>query len=120
MILPRHQGYTRSQQHSHHHCYRKATHTDQYLYWESNHFITAKHSVYNTLAHRAKVVSNNQSSSFKELNHIKMALQSCHFPTWALNKLHHNFECRHYINEESNSTESTQQQPQHQWNQQQQ
>ena len=34
--------------------YRKPTHTDQYLHWDSNHHITAKHSVYNTLAHRAK------------------------------------------------------------------
>ena len=31
--------------------YRKPTHTDQYLHWDSNHFITAKQSVYNTLAH---------------------------------------------------------------------
>ena len=38
--------------------YRKPTHTDQYLYWYSNHIITAKNSVYNTLAHGAKVVSS--------------------------------------------------------------
>ena len=31
--------------------YRKPTHTDQYLQWDSNHFIAAKHSVYNTQAH---------------------------------------------------------------------
>ena len=37
--------------------YRKPTHTDQYLHWDSNHHITAKQSVYNTLAHTAKVVS---------------------------------------------------------------
>ena len=40
--------------------YRKPTHTDQYLHWDSNHFITAKHSVYNTLAHGTKIVSANQ------------------------------------------------------------
>ena len=34
--------------------YRKPTHTDQYLHWDSNHDITAKQSVHNTLAHRAK------------------------------------------------------------------
>ena len=33
--------------------YRKPTHIDQYLHWDSNHFITARHSIYNTLAHRA-------------------------------------------------------------------
>ena len=34
--------------------YRKPTHTDQYFQRDSNHHITAKQSVYNTLAHRAK------------------------------------------------------------------
>ena len=86
--------------------YRKPAHTDQYLHWDSNLFIAAKHSVYNTLAHRAKVISSSQPSLLKELDHIKMALQSCHFPTWALNKLQHNFDWRHYINNESSSTDS--------------
>ena len=54
--------------------YRKPTHTDQYLHWDSNHFILAKHSVFNTLAHRAKVVSTNQQTLHKELEHIKKAL----------------------------------------------
>ena len=40
--------------------YRKPTHTDQYLHWDINHHITAKQSVYNTLAHRAKIVSSTQ------------------------------------------------------------
>ena len=64
--------------------YRKPTHTDQYLHWDSNHFIGAKHSVYNTLAHRAKVVSYNQHALQKELQHIWEALQACQFPSWTL------------------------------------
>ena len=52
--------------------YRKPTHTDQYLHWNSNHFVTAKHSVYNTLAHRAMVVSSDQQSLHQELKHIRM------------------------------------------------
>ena len=40
--------------------YRKPAHTDQYLHWDSNHHITAKQSVFNTLAHRAKTVSSSQ------------------------------------------------------------
>ena len=60
--------------------YRKPTHTDQYLYWDSNHHITAKQSVFNTLAHRAKIVSSSQDSMDKELNHIKTALKHCQFP----------------------------------------
>ena len=38
--------------------YRKPTHTDHYLHWGSNHFITAKNSAYNTLAHKVEVVSS--------------------------------------------------------------
>ena len=71
--------------------YRKPTHTDQYLHWDSNHHITAKQSVFNTLAHRAKTVSSTQDSLDKELNHIKTALKHCQFPSWALNQWHHRF-----------------------------
>ena len=78
--------------------YRKPTQTDQYLHWDSNHFITAKHSVYNTLAHWAKVVSSNPTVLSKELDHIRRALQSCLFPVWALNRLQHNFEHKHNNN----------------------
>ena len=79
--------------------YRKPTHTDQYLHWDSNHIITAKHSVYNTVEHRANVVSSNPTSLNKDLENIRMALHCCHFPTWAMNKLQHNFQHRHYNNE---------------------
>ena len=86
--------------------YRKPTHMDQYLHWDSNHFIAAKHSVFNALAHRAKVVSNNQQSLHQEPDHIREALQSCNFPTWALNKLQQNFECKHYTSTEPGSTDN--------------
>ena len=71
--------------------YRKPIHTDQYLHWDSNHHITAKQSVFNTLAHRAKVVSSSQDKLDQELQHIKTALQACQFPNWALNQWHYRF-----------------------------
>ena len=71
--------------------YRKPTHTDQYLHWDSNHHITAKESAYNTLAHRAKIVSSTQDKMDRELQHIKTALQHCQFPSWALNQWQHKF-----------------------------
>ena len=67
------------------------THTDQYLHWDSNHHITAKQSVFNTLAHRAKIVSSTQDKMDRELQHIKTALQHCQFPSWALNQWQHKF-----------------------------
>ena len=36
--------------------YRKPTHTDMYLHWDSYHHLAAKYSVINTLRHRAKTV----------------------------------------------------------------
>ena len=71
--------------------YRKPTQTDQYLHWDSNHHITAKQSVFNTLAHRAKTVSSTQENMDKELTHIKTVLHCCQFPPWALNQWEHKF-----------------------------
>ena len=39
--------------------YRKPTHTDQYLQWDSHHNLSAKFSVINTLSHRAQTVCSN-------------------------------------------------------------
>ena len=76
---------------------------DQYLHWGSNHLIAAKHSVFNTLA---KVVSTNQQSLHKELEHIRKALQACSFPLWALNSLQYKFNCKHNIHNGQNSTDN--------------
>ena len=84
--------------------YRKPTHTDQYLHWDSNHHITAKHSVYNTLAHRAKTVSSTQDSIDRELSHIKTALKHCQFPNWALNQWELKFK---HPNQPTNSNTNT-------------
>ena len=61
--------------------YRKPTHTDQYLHCDSNHHITAKQGVFNTLAHRGMVVSSSQDKLDQELKHIMTALQQCQFPS---------------------------------------
>ena len=77
--------------------YRKPTHRDQYLHWDSSHYIGARHSVYNTLAHRAKVVSHDQQTLEQEVNHIRSAIQACHFPIWTLDMLQQRFEQRHQL-----------------------
>ena len=88
--------------------YRKPTHTDQCLHWDSNHFTTAKNSVYNTLAHTAKVVSSAPAELAKELDHLRKALQACLFPNWTLNRLQHQFEFKHNNNSKANQTEGQQ------------
>ena len=85
--------------------YRKPTHTDQYLHCNSNHHITAKQSVFNTLAHRAKTVSSTQASMDKELDHMKTALKHCQFPSWALNQWQHRFnQSQQHSNNPSNNS----------------
>ena len=78
--------------------YRKPTHTDQYLHWDSNHSITAKNSVYNTLAHRAEVVSSTPQDLTKEFEHLRKAVMDCQFPNWALNRLQQQFKQKHNLN----------------------
>ena len=66
--------------------YRKPTHTDLYLQWDSHHHLSAKFSVINILRHRTTTVcSNNQLLKEKE-GHLNRALSSCKYPTWAFNR----------------------------------
>ena len=52
----------------------------------ANHHISAKQNVYNTLAHRAKIVSSTEDKMDRELQHIRTALEHCQFPA---NHHHH-------------------------------
>ena len=90
--------------------YRKPTHTGQYLHWDSSHHITAKQSVYNTLAHRAKTVFfSNQETLDKKSKHINKALQAYLFPNWLLHQLQQKFlnnnPTNHSTNEKNNSNQ---------------
>ena len=67
--------------------YRKPTHTDQYLQWDSHHNLTCKYSVINTLTHRAMAVCSNSQLLKEELHHIEGALTKCKYPRWAFQKI---------------------------------
>ena len=55
--------------------YRKPTHTDRYLDYNSNHLISAKLSVIHTLIHRAKQVCSTPEFLAKEMDHLHKVLQ---------------------------------------------
>ena len=67
--------------------YRKPTHTDQYLQWDSHHNLSAKFSVINTLSHGAKTVCSNPELLKQEKEHLRKALTQCKYPKWALDKV---------------------------------
>ena len=67
--------------------YRKPTHTDLYLQWDSHHSIAAKYSVINTLHHRAKAVCSNNQLLKEEEDHLQEVLTGNKYPLWALNRV---------------------------------
>ena len=67
--------------------YRKPTHTEQYLQWDSHHHLSAKFSVIQTLSHRASTVCSNPELLQKEKDHPRKALIKCKYPKWALDKV---------------------------------
>ena len=60
--------------------YRKPTHMDQYLEWDSHHHLSAKYSVINTLTQRAKTVCKPTTNEVKTKGHIVILY------TWGLCK----------------------------------
>ncbi|XP_060756573.1 uncharacterized protein LOC132867607, partial [Neoarius graeffei] len=66
--------------------YRKPTHTDQYLLFDSHHPLEHKLGVIRTLQHRAQNIPTTLEGKEKEQNHIKKALQNCGYPNWAFLK----------------------------------
>ena len=67
--------------------YRKPTHTDLYLPWDSNHNIAAKYSVINMLTHRAHTICPTPELAEKELQHLEQVLGLCKYPKWAIKKI---------------------------------
>ena len=67
--------------------YRKPTHTDLYLKWDSHHTIPSKYSVVGTLYHRAKNICSSPQLLQGEKQYLFQALKRCKYPTWALNRV---------------------------------
>ena len=67
--------------------YRKPTHTDLYLPWDSNHHLSAKYSVIKTLTYRAHSICSTPKLPEKELNHLEEVLGHCKYPKWAIRKV---------------------------------
>ena len=66
--------------------YRKPTHTDMYLHWDSHHNIPSKYSVIGTIYHRANTICSTTQYLQKEEKHLNQALKKCKYPSWAINR----------------------------------
>ena len=67
--------------------YRKPTHTDLYLQWDSHHTVSAKYSVVGTLYNRAETICSSPHLLQQEQKHLQKALHRCKYPAWALNRV---------------------------------
>ena len=66
--------------------FRKPTHTDLYLQWDSHHNIPSKYSVAGTLYHRATTICSNPTLLHEGEEHLFNALEKCKYPTWAIHR----------------------------------
>ena len=64
--------------------YRKATHTDQYLDYQSNHHVKQKIGIIDTFKHRIKELITEEEDKKKETRHVRKALKRCGHPNWSL------------------------------------
>ena len=67
--------------------YRKPTHTDLYLQWDSNHTVSSKYSVVGTLHHRVQTICSSPQLLQQEEKHLQQALTRCKYPGWALKRI---------------------------------
>ena len=65
--------------------YRKKTHINQYLNFNSNHPLNHKKSVVKTLLHRADTLISNEKDRQEEIKQVQTALQLNGYPNWVLN-----------------------------------
>ena len=67
--------------------YRKKTHTDQYLNFESNHPLHHKLGVVRTLLDLNDAITTKDEEKVKEEEHIRGALSKCGYPDWAVDRV---------------------------------
>ena len=84
--------------------FRKPTHTDLYMQWDSNHAISSKYSVIGTLHYRANTICSSPELLQKEEQHLKNVLTRCKYPDWAFNRVKIKMRTLAQINKQKNKS----------------
>ena len=66
--------------------YRKPTHTDRYLDFNSSHPVSAKRAVVRALRDRAENVCSDPEILAKEIEHLSKVLHYNNYPQWMINQ----------------------------------
>ena len=72
--------------------YRKPTHTDQYLNYQSHHPVHQKLGVVRTLMDRKDHIVTEEEDKINEEKKVEKALKICGYPTWAFEKVKQQME----------------------------
>ena len=65
--------------------YRKKTHTDQYLHFNSNHHARQKIGIVSTLKKRMELITKEADKKDEE-QHIERAFRNCGYPEWVVKR----------------------------------
>ena len=82
--------------------YRKKTHTDQYLDFNSQHPLHQKLGVVRTLMDRKDNIVNEQNDREEEDKRIRKALAECNHPKWAMDRVQQQMQSKQHKKKETN------------------
>ena len=84
--------------------YRKPTHTDKYLHYNSYHPTEHKNSVIRTLLHRADILCDNDKKQ-QEKQHVRTVLHNNHYPVQSINLIENKQRNKDNVPATSNDTQ---------------
>ena len=86
--------------------YHKATHTDQYLNFNSHHLLNHKLRVIHTLYDCCDNIFTEEADVAKEITHVNHALDACSYPSWSFKRVREQMDQQELNKNEKNKKDS--------------